>query len=154
MKNQTKEIENKALKGIDLEKGFLTESEVNLLKRRLNHVKGAMTYHAIEISEIPFPDNGEGFKLSPEQTQKGLTWLKDQWKTPRGIERINNPFGYREENIIENFAEFRLIDFYNSANYYQNQIGIRSYIPLYRVIAKDGSTFEYYYNAGKISIVG
>jgi hypothetical protein len=154
MKSQNTEKENKALKGINLEKGFLTENEVNLLKRRLNHSSGAMTYHPIEISEIPFPDNGEGFKLSSEQTEKGLTWLKDQWKTPRGIERVNNPFGFREENIIENFKEFRLIDFYNSANYYQNQICIRSYIPLYRVVAKDGAAFEYYFNGGKISIVG
>ena len=83
------------------------------------------------------PENG--YALTPKQTQKGLSWLMDQWKTPKGKERKHNPFGYREQYVLENFKEFRLIDFYDASNYYQVQLGIRNYYPYYHVIAKDGS---------------
>jgi hypothetical protein len=129
------------------ESPVLSEREILLVKRRLNDGK-------VSISAVMEKSPDEGWKITPEQTQKGLAWLMNQWKSPKGVERKNNPFGYREEEILKNFKEFRLVDFYDNANYYQAQAGIKNYIPLYEVISKDGDGFQYYVVGGKISIVG
>jgi hypothetical protein len=91
--------------------------------------------------------NSEGLTLSPDQNEKGYNFLMNQWKTPRGIERKNNPFGYREQSALETFKHFELIGFYNAGNAYTN-----SYLPLYECIGEE-SSFEYYYN-GTVNIIG
>lgn len=78
-------------------------------------------------------------KIEAVQAEKGLTWLKDKWKTPRGVERKNNPFGRREEYVLENFSHFSLVDFYDAG-----RNGWAFYLPVYRVHAKDGASFDYY----------
>lgn len=131
----------------------LTEQEVNLLKRRLNDGK-------IKPSEIPRFKEGEGYQLTSDQNEKGKKYLINQWKGKSGAERKNNPFGAREEDILENFDRIELVDFYNASNYYQSQAGIKNYIPLYDVVAKDGSRFQYYVGytdrnqASPVNIVG
>ena len=86
--------------------------------------------------------------LSNEQNQKGYDFLMNQWKTASGKERKNNPFGYREQNILNNFSHFELKDLYNAGNAYHDY-----YLPLYECISKDGGSFEYYYN-GEVNIIG
>jgi hypothetical protein len=130
------------------DKVMLTEKEVLLIKNRLNHGK----YNVTTVLQAS-PDGG--WKLTDEQTKKGLKWLMSQWKTPRGVEQKNNPFGYREQDILENFGEFRLIDFFDNRNYYQAQLGVHNYLPLYEVIRKDGKvSFQYYADWKGIHIVG
>ena len=135
---------------VDYEKGYLTEREVLLLKNRLNGVNKAEFSH----SDIPFPDDGRGFDLTPQQVEKGRYWLINQWRTPKGKTRKNNPFGYREIHVLENFETIRLIQFVNRANYVQSQYGIKAYQPYYRVVASDGSTFEYLVWGGQCEILG
>lgn len=91
---------------------------------------------------------GKQLSLTPQQSEKGHEFLLSKWQTPRGIERKNNPFGYREQEILKNFDRIELESLYNNGNAY-----IDNYLPLYEVISKDGSSFEYYYD-GKINIVG
>jgi hypothetical protein len=93
-----------------------------------------------------FPDGG--LSITEDQGQKGYDFLLGQWKTPTGTERKNNPFGAREEYVLENFSHIVLKSLYNAGNCYHDY-----YMPLYEVVAKDESTFEYYYN-GKVNIVG
>ncbi len=121
-----------------VKRGYITEKEINLLKNRVNNDRAS-------ISELC--DLG-GLAITDEQTAKGLTWLIDKWKTPRGIERKNNPFGYREQDILENFDRFELGGFYNASNYRA------FYVPLYDVFAKDGRHFEYCVFGGEVQIVG
>lgn len=127
-------------------KDKLTEQEVNLLKRRLNDKK--ITFK--ELNEIKLYYDREGWSLTDEQNQKGLEYLKDKWKTSSGIERKNNPFGFRETEILDNFREIKLIDFYNAS---RNR-NFDFYIPVYEVISKDGNSFEYHLQDGIINIVG
>lgn len=115
----------------------LTETEINLLKNRLSHEK--FTYQ-----DIPFPD--DGYKITPEQTRKGLDWLNNLRKTPNNEERKNNPFGGREERILDDFKEFRLVSFYNISNAYG---GFKFYIPEYAVISHSNGSFEYHINLSK-----
>jgi hypothetical protein len=140
------------LKGINFEKGYLTENEINLMRRRLNQDGGGSNYAKLNVSEISFPEGG--FAISDEQTDKGIEWLINQWKGKTGRELPSNPFGYREQEIIEYFdcmgmrlGEFRLIQFKNvkDSNY-------PFYIPVYRVKVKSHGFFDYYYYAGKIHI--
>lgn len=85
--------------------------------------------------------------LTAEQNNKGIEFLKSQRFTPNGKERKNNPFGYREEAILDGFTHFTLYSFYNAGNAYHD-----FYLPIYLCHGKDNA-FEYYYN-GKVNIVG
>lgn len=125
---------------VDWDKGYLTEREILLLKTRLNRGE------EVDLSSIY---NSDGFAITEEQTKKGYDWLMNQWKTPRGVERKNNPFGFREEDILDNFYRFEITGFHNIGNRYHDY-----YTPAYEVIAKDGRTFEYILKGGEISIIG
>lgn len=92
--------------------------------------------------------DGRELDLNPAQNKKGFDFLMDCWKTPTGAERKNNPFGYREQEILTNFRDFTLKSFYNTGNSY-----VDNWLPLYSCNSNDGNGFEYYYN-GKVNIVG
>lgn len=130
MKTSTKEL----IAAIS-ESGYITEKEINLLKRRANAGdKGVSCIY--DIDYLP---------LTPEQTAKAVKWLRSLHYTPSGKVRANSPFGYREIAIIDNpehEMEFR--GFYDVGNRY-----VRSNVPLYRY-----NGMEYYVVGGKINIVG
>ena len=119
----------------------LTEAQLNLLKRRLNDKK-------ITQNDI-FGQQGKVFLLTPEQTKKGLDFLNNERRTPKGVERKNNPFGAREEAVLDNFDRFEVGDFFDAGNQF-----VTFNVPLFRVVAKDGSTFEYHFSGGKVNITG
>ena len=121
-----------------VKRGYITESEINLLKNRVNNGRA-------ELSQL---DDLGGLAITEEQTAKGLKWLLNKWKTPRGKERKNNPFGYREENILEDFDHFYFSGLYDAGNYRP------FFVPLHVVCAKDGRHFEYCVFGGEIHIVG
>lgn len=130
MKNISKLVANR---------GYILESEISCIKSRANRGN-------FEDYEKLFADC-YGVLISMEQTQKGLSFLLDLWKTPRGKERKNNPFGYREQSILDNFERFEFVGLYNASRGWYP-----FYLPVYRVIAKDGSSFEYYYNFEGLTI--
>ena len=115
----------------------ITEKEINLLKNRLN--KGE------KIDTSVLWDNE--IKCTSEQNKKAIDFLMNQYQTPKGIERKNNPFGYREIEILKNFTHFELRGFYDAGNYNNSY-----YLPLY-VCCGDNNGFEYYYN-GSVNIIG
>jgi len=63
------------------EKKKITEQEINLIKRRLNNNK-------LSVTKL----YDRTWKITKEQTKKGLNWLKNQWKTPKRIRKKNKPF--------------------------------------------------------------
>lgn len=119
----------------------ITEREINLLNRRLN-AEGRDTL------DYNLRKNNYDLALTDEQERKALAWLNNQWKTSTGKERKNNPFGYREEKILDNATDVTFVEFYNAGNGY-----IDYFIPVYRVYSNDGS-FEYYVQGGEVNIVG
>ena len=122
----------------------ITEREVALIMRRLNSGKDDK-----ETKEIVNYIWDNKPSLTSEQNKKGFDFLYDLWKSPSGKERKNNPFGYREQDVLENFVGFELSGFYDASRYGQRPY----YIPLYIANGKDGS-FEYYYSNGEVNIVG
>lgn len=115
--------------------GVITESEIRILKRRANagDKEAANFWPCVPVT--------------PEQSEKAYKWLLNQYKTPRGVERKNNPFGYREMQIIDTWscetdrATFQ--GFYDAGckNFH-------NYVPCYEFGGME------YYVCGGIQIVG
>ena len=87
-------------------------------------------------------------KLTKEQGQKGYKWLMNLWKSPTGKERVNNPFGYREQLALEGYQYMTLDGDYDAGNFFH-----KFYVPLYTLHGKS-SDFQYYVSGGKVHIVG
>lgn len=121
-----------------VKRDFITEKEIKLIFRRMNSgIK-------VDLSNIW----NECVKLTEEQDLKGITFLNNLWKTPKGVERKNNPFGYREQAVLESFKYFEFAGTYDAGNRYHS-----FYVPLYNCNGTEGS-FQYYYAGGQINIIG
>lgn len=129
-------MSNKIVSNELLKKELLTEKEILLLCHRASRGEEQEEY-------------AESYQITPEQTKKGLAWLLNQWKTPRGVERKNNPFGIRETDALENFSHFTFDGLYDAGNQY-----VKWFVPIYSVHAKDGYGFQYVVTRGGIQIIG
>jgi hypothetical protein len=125
------------------EDNVITEKEINLIKTRLNN--GREDQRTEDVVQYIW-DNSP--KLTGDQNEKGIKFLRNLWKSPTGKERSSNPFGYREQEALETFEYFELAGFHDISRYGQSKF----YVPLYNVIGNDVS-FQYYYD-GKVNIVG
>jgi hypothetical protein len=123
---------------------YISENEINLLKRRYNANENDESVKEV----LDYIDKETYINLEPSQNKKGYDFLMKLWKTPNGKVREGNPFGNREQNILDNFSHFGFYGFNNAGRYGRNQ-----YEPIYIVFSKDGSAFEYYY-LGKVNIIG
>nr|UWF95884.1 MAG: hypothetical protein [Bacteriophage sp.] len=121
-----------------LSNGVITEREVLLLKKRANNGddEAANFYPGCDIE----------IEVTEEQSAKGYKWLMNLYKTPTGKERKNNPFGYREMNILDNYKgeRFQFVGFYNDGNRWHDY-----YTPIYSLCG-----MEYYVNSEGIQIIG
>lgn len=103
--------------------GFITESDLNLLKARSNREqKDMMDYDILDHQDI---------KLTPSQGAKGLKWLRsfiskrDPQTTIKGA-----CYGFREFEIINNAKEdeFTFRGFYDAWNGWH-----RNFLPIYEL---------------------
>ena len=131
-----------------IESGKITKGEIISLCSFFNCAKGKSTPEERKLLNSAMANREDGLKLTAEQTKQGIDWLRDQYKTSRCVERKNNPFGYREQAIIEAFDSFELRELYNGGNAYRDY-----YLPLY-VVNGNNTSFEYYMQNGKINIIG
>lgn len=86
------------------EQGYITERQLLLIKNRSNHAQ-----------EDLFDYDLRGIRVTREQGQKGLDWLRKQARR-----RKNNPFGKRERDIVLNAdaGDFTFNGFEDEGNYY------------------------------------
>jgi hypothetical protein len=124
----------------------ITEKEILLISRRQNAKKDLKELQKYQT----LLDDGEEIRVTDEQAQKGFDWLLDQYKTPRGIERKNNPFGYREEEAIDSGLDYFTYDGHFDAG----NTHVSWFAPIYTFHGKDGGSFQYYLSGGKINIIG
>lgn len=135
---------------------FITEKQINLIGRRLNNSKEL----GDELEIILRYAEEDGVRISEEQTQKGYAYLMDQYKSPRGIERKNNPFGIREMNMLDTGLFDKPLPseengrFYYKGHYDLSNMYHKFYVPLYQFVDKEGFSFEYYVSGGRVNIVG
>lgn len=132
-----------------LNKDTLTYREILMIKKRMTGYSKSREQK--KENEYEWRDE---YLLTPEHTQKGLAWLLSKWKTPTGAIRKNNPFGYREESILETFDHFSFTGFYHNCTSYQESLGLHNLMPIWKVYDKEGYSFEYYGGGDKIDIVG
>lgn len=123
-----------------LESGKITESELISLNSFYNKSSENKEF----INDIMYNNDHEECTLTDEQNKKSYGFLMSLRFTPTGKERQNNPYGYREENILDNFSHFTFCGFYSERGNY--------YIRMYNCYSKDGNCFQYYYN-GKMNII-
>lgn len=134
----TKNSTDKVMEEIEKTK-TISEKTLKLLLRRKNAGE--------KFDDSVIWDNE--IELSKDQTEKGLKYLRNLWKSPTGKVRSNSPFGYREEAIIgDSKATMYLRGFYDAGN-----ASHKFWVPLYQV-AGDNTSMEYYVSGGKIHIVG
>lgn len=126
---------------------IITEKEIHLIGRRLNAKRDLK-----EMAELyQLAEEGqEEVRVTPEQAQKGFDWLFNLYKTPRGIERKNNPFGLREMNMLDTGLGYFTYDgHFDAGNAY-----VSWYSPIYSFVDKEGFSFQYYVSGGEIKIIG
>ena len=123
----------------------ITEAQISLIGRRLNAKRPLK-----EVEELyNLAQEGEVY-VTPEQAQKGFNWLMNEYKTPKGKERLNNPFGYRDEEALDSGLD----SFTYDGHYDAGNMHFSFYLPIYTFIGKNGGTFQYYVSGGKINIIG
>jgi len=117
----------------------LTESEVNLLKRRLNEGK-------VDIRRV----RSGGYALTAVHVAKGLSWLRNYHYTSRGAVRVSSSLGVRESDILDACTSIRLKQFIDVSSY-------RSNAPQYQVVytvVSAHENFDYYLAGGAVQVIG
>jgi len=126
-------------KTIILDDAF-TESSISSFRSLMNGYKRTnLTDEERESLDYLFGENAP-YSITPAQTTKGFDWLFNLRFTARGKERKNNPFGYREQSILDDFDRFELSGLYDDSDGYN---GFHNFKPIYKVIASDGESFDY-----------
>ena len=118
------------------ERGYMTEKEMLLLKKRSNAAQHDLFNYDAFSEYIP---------LSEEWANKGLQWLKSLLKK-NGEPKAGQNLGEREIEIIKSAtaADFTFVCFYDAGNGWY-----RNYLPVYNVAG-----MEYYVSGGFIQVVG
>ena len=118
------------------ERGYMTEKEMLLLKKRSN---------AAQHDLFNYDSFSEYILLSEEWAEKGLKWLKSLLKK-NGEPKAGQSLGYREIEIIKTAtaSDFTFVCFYDAGNSFYH-----SYLPVYNVAG-----MEYYVSGGFIQVVG
>ena len=118
------------------ERGYMTEKEMLLLKKRSN---------AAQHDLFQYDEFSDYIPLSEEWAEKGLQWLKSLLKK-NGEPKAGQNLGYREIEIVKSAtpSDFTFVCFYDAGNrFYHN------YLPVYNVAG-----MEYYVSGGKINVIG
>lgn len=123
----------------------ITEQQIGLIGRRLNAKRDLK-----EVQAIYDLATEEGIEVTGEKAQKGFEWLWNLYKSPTGKERSNNPYGIREQNMLETgLGHFTYDGHFDAGNAYHS-----FYVPLYSFVDKEGFSFQYYVSGGEIHIIG
>ena len=118
------------------ERGYMTEKEMLLLKKRSNAAQHDLFNYDAFSEYIP---------LSEEWSNKGLNWLKSLLKKS-GEPKSGQNLGYREIEIIKTAtaSDFTFVCFYDAGNSFYHY-----YVPVYNVAG-----MEYYVSGGFIQVIG
>lgn len=118
------------------ETGYMTESQMKLLKNRSNKAQKDL---------FRYDEFNEYIPLSEEWSNKGLQWLKSLLKK-NGEPKAGQNLGYREIEIIKTAKaeDFTFVCFYDNGNGWY-----RHFVPVYNVAG-----MEYRAEAGRIVVTG
>lgn len=133
----------------ELKRGLYGEGFINGIKKSLNNnsrkslgLSIGKSFSGMSLEELEQLLDyiaTEHPRIRKEQAKKGITWLRNQARTPKGKERKTNPFKEYELSILDNFSHFLLVGFIDIGH-----SGFSNYLPIYRVVSKSGNSFEYF----------
>ena len=128
-----------------LDGDILTESEIISLKSRISHNPFSLTNHEVSSLRERFWDCE--YKITPEHAQKGIDYLRLKCLKlngkPRKTKQVENmPTEFFD--AIQEYSHFTFVGFEElDYNLYSNR---SSYMPIWRIHTKSGSTFDYCMN--------
>ena len=132
-----KTISNAELVETIKEQGFVTEQQINLIKRRMNKSRE----NASEINDLTA--NIMPIKLTEEQTEKGREWMIRKNLKNNGEFRKNATLPEYAISVLKDAkTEAYLSEFYDLGNGY-----ITNNVPIYRY-KNENDCFEYYVRLG------
>lgn len=121
------------------------ENEIRGLAKLLNSKRFGITERGCErffmINEIErrLNEATRTWPITKEQSSKGIEYLRRRYFKKNGEPRKLCPFSETAQNIIRNFKRFEFVGLYEHAT----TAGSMGYLPIYRVISKHGSYFDY-----------
>jgi hypothetical protein len=123
-----------------------TEQEIIYFRK---YVNGSIPLDIDSIEHLIASVDGKYFRITNQQTVKGILWLKNKCFKNNGSVRKACPLKPFERAVIQSFKEFRFVGLYNvSDNSYRN------YMPVYRVVATNGMYFDYVaYSWGEMKVI-
>ena len=124
-----------------------TEKELNAFKKFISQDNQASKNALNEFHNNPLIYDAEGINLTTDQVKKGFKYLYNLGFTPKGKKRSNSPFGFREDNIVQNPEDLTIIDFY------QPNFRSEFRVPVYNAYGGSAS-MDYYVSGEKINIIG
>jgi len=132
-----------------IKSGVLTEGNIRGLRKGFNNQdRGILGYSTSSTSPKYLEGELDSLlellhqyepKVTHEQAIKGLAWLRNQWVTPTGKERKNNPFDAHCQAVIADCSYFTTVDFHPE----YNRIGLANWFPVYRCVNRAGDYFDY-----------
>ena len=123
-----------------IKKRKFTKIDIQSFRKQLNGCS-QMSLDEQKLLKDKFYDavnSNRPINITKEQTNFGIAWLRNKAFRLNGQSRTSSPFRAREEYVINNFKKFEFCGLYNCSTNSFNQ-----YQPVFKVIAKDGSSFEY-----------
>jgi len=141
---------NKKLQRERMQLQTWTKSDILAFAKMLNSMRYSDQERRSDIQELhdelvkALDNMPGGYKITEEQSQFGIDWLKKLVFTKRGeiskAKKVEN-FGEHEAAIIKNFLKFEFMGFYEASF---NALGDAHWVPVYRTIGKDGHYFDYF----------
>lgn len=124
----------------EIEQGQLREARIIKLKNYIASRAGncSMSYEEIDALHAMIAD--KPLTVAPAQSDKGLTWLLDKWRTATGKERKHNPFDDYEQSILKDFHHFTFEGFHVDGG---ERHGRDHVYPIYVVHDSKGNYFKY-----------
>ena len=132
-----------------LNKKVITKQEINAISKYINSMRFRdPSRESKDLAELFLTIiNNRSYKLTKDQTEFGINWLKNRYYRKDGGHRkqMQHDFQFYEiedvDYILKNFKEFRFIGY---AGIYHRYSGCNSnLVPIYQVIGKDGRSFNY-----------
>jgi hypothetical protein len=121
--------------------GRFTEIEIVYFRKLLNGYRKTNADRT-ELFEL-FERSGP-YQITREQTQKGIEWLRDKAFCRNGRIRKTQPFDSDQLQVITKFSRFEFVGLYDlMAESPYPHPEYHQYIPIYRVISRDGKYFDY-----------
>jgi hypothetical protein len=135
----------------NLSKARIAKQDINAISKFLGSLRYGNTTNsdktAAQFMLDLIEEKDGGYRLTKEQTEFGIQWLRDRYikKDGRMRKALEKDFMSYEHDIvmdiIRNFKEFRFIGYYAEWNSFFKEYC--HFVPVYRVHGKNGDSFDY-----------